>query len=504
MSPIVSPTTLPPPLLPMLPPGAQLPPDKLALSIAGVLAAQATGADYNNAAHALVSTVLGEAPEVGGLLSALVDIFWPESGADIWSQIEAKVEALINQKIAEEVSQQVSDSLAGLRIVLEDYIFAAMNFQRDPTFISEKFNVTQGHFLHDLPQFQSQGYELLLLPLFAQFANLHLGLLRDGVAFGAQWGWSPEIIAHIGSQLADAITSYGSYADTTYAAGLTQIIFSASNNPAKTESFNTVNGFVRQMTLTVLDFRQLWQYFDSSKYPNRPQIYLDREIYSDAVGTADDSVFVLPAKPPSSPPLRATVWAWDRIDAIQVDYAQAGGPDGRDSTGRMGDTNGGSNALPHGGSFDLTQNSVTLVRARTGDILNALWFQFKDGSWTNQLGGNYPGGSDNDFSYAGEILSSIKVMGVSRFYGSADCAVFGFKFEKNAQPPAELLQRLYRTAPQALSATALAQRLGASETTVRDVAVWAEQSQWAAARQHYWDQLAARVQSRGGSANGSQ
>ena len=499
MSPTVSPTTLPPPLLPVLPP------DKLAIGIAATLAAQAAGTDYNDAAHAVVSTLLGEVPEVGGLLSALTDIFWPDSGDDIWSQIEARVEALINQKIADRVSEQVSESLAGLQNVLEDYLVVAMKASHDPSVISEKYNVAQGAFLLDLPQFQSQGYELLLLPLFAQFANLHLGLLRDGVAFGAQWGWSPDVIALARSQLTDAIASYGSYADRTYGGVLTQIIWSARDDAAKIEHFNTVNGFVRQMTLTVLDFRQLWPYFDITRYPVPPQIHLDREIYSDAVGTADDSVFALPSKPPSSPPLRATVWAWDRIDAIQVDYAQAGGPDGRDSTGRMGDANGGSNALPHGGSFDLTQKPVTLVRARTGDILNALWFQFNDGSWTNQLGGNYPGGSDNDFSYAGEILSSIKIMGVSRFYGSADCAVFGFKFEKNAQPPAELLQRLYRTAPQASSATALAQRLGASEKTVRDVAVWAEQSQWAAARQRHWDQLAARVQRRGGgSANGSQ
>lgn len=503
MNQIVSPAELhPSPFLPAASPSElELPRDRLVLGVQVSLSLQAAEFDYNNAARVVVSTVLGEVPVVGVLLSALVDIFWPNPQVDIWAEIEAKVEALVNQKIAERVWQQVSESLAGLQNVLDDYLFAAKNFPDDPKYISEKFNVAQGHFLHDLPQFQSQGYELLLLPLFAQFANLHLGLMRDGVSFGAQWGWSPAVIARLNSQLVDAIASYGSYTDRIYTAGLEQTKAKAPSNKGKTEPFNTINRFVREMTLTVLDFRVMWQYFDVSKYPVPPQIYLDREIYSDAVGSAVDSAFGLPAVPPSAPPLRVTVWGWDRIDAIQVDYPQDGGPDRRSSTGRMGNSKGGSDAPPHGGVFDVAQNPVTLVRARTGDILNALWFQFKNGSWSNKLGGNYPGGSDHDFSYPSEILSSIKVMGVSRFYGSADCAVFGFKFEKNVQPSAELLQRLFRTAPQAVSATTMARRLGASEALVRDVAAWADQHQWEAARTHHWEQRAVRVEQ--GRANGN-
>jgi hypothetical protein len=482
-------------------PDIDFPRDRLALGIQISLGVEAAEFDYNNAARVVVSTVLGEVPVVGVLLSALVDIFWPNPEVDIWAQIEAKVEALINQKIAERVWQQVSESLAGLQNVLDDYLFAAKNFPNDPKYISEKFNVAQGHFLHDLPQFQSKGYELLLLPLFAQFANLHLGLLRDGAAFGANWGWSPEILERIKKQLSDGITNYGSYSDRIYNAGLADTRAKAPSNAAKTEPFNTVNRFIREMTLTVLDFRAMWPYYDIVKFPVPPKIYLDREIYSDAVGTSDDSPFSIPGAP-SAAPTRVIVWGWDRIDAIQVDYPQGGGPDGKNSTGRMGNSKGGSDAPPHGGSFDVSGNPVTLVRARFGHIVNALWFQFKNGSWTHKLGGNYPGGGDRDFSYPGELLSSIKVMGVSRFYGSANCAVFGFKFEKNAQPTAELLQRLFRTSPQAVSATTMAQRLGASETVVRDVAVWAQQNHWDAAREHLWAQRAARVQKRTTNGNG--
>lgn len=479
-----------------------LPLDRLALGVHVALGVGAAEFDYNNAARVVVSTVLGEVPVVGVLLSALVDIFWPNPEVDIWAQIEAKVEALVNQKIAERVWQQVSESLAGLQNVLDDYLYAAKNFPNDPKYISEKFNVAQGHFLHDLPQFQSKGYELLLLPLFAQFANLHLGLLRDGAAFGSNWGWSPDVLERIRKQLVDGISNYTGYATRIYDAGLADTRAKAPSNPAKTEPFNTVNRFVREMTLTVLDFRAMWPYYDVVKYPTPPKIYLDREIYSDAVGTSDDSPFSIPGIPGAAPS-RVIVWGWDRIDAIQVDYPQGGGPDGKTSTGRMGNSKGGSDAPPHGGNFDIGGNPVTLVRARYGHIVNALWFQFKNGSWSNKLGGNYPGGGDRDFSYPSEILSSIKVMGVSRFYGSANCAVFGFKFDRNAQPTAELLQRLFRTSPQAVSASTMAQRLGASETLVRDVAVWAQQNHWDAAREHLWAQRSARVHKRNGNGSGA-
>jgi hypothetical protein len=454
--------------------------------------------DYNNAARVVVSTALGEIPVVGVVLSALVDIFWPDSPVDVWAEIQAKVEALIDQKISALVWQQVSDALTGLNYVIEDYIYAARNFPGDPDFISQKFNVAQGHFLHDLPIFQSKGYELLLLPLFAQFANLHLGLMRDGVAFGTSWGWSPAIIQRVQSQLTDAIASYTRYTDATYSAGYAARESKAPATNRPVERFNYINGYVRQMTLTVQDFRNMWQYFDISKYPTPPKVHLDREIYSDAVGTSDDSPFGLPAKPPVLPINRVTVWGWDRIDAIQVDYPAGGGPDGRTSTGRMGNSKGGSDQPPHGGHFDVSRVPITLVRARSGHILNALWFQFKDGNWSNKLGGNYPGGNDHDFSYPSQILSSIKVMGVSRFYGSADCAVFGFKFEQDSQPSAELVQRLFRTSPMHESPSAIARRLGGSEAQVRNVAAWAEQHGWQQTRDDFWEGLSARVTRRAG------
>lgn len=453
-----------------------------------VAAERSLDIDYNEAAKKIVASVLGKVPYVGFALGGLVTLLWPSNEKDIWAAIKDKVEALINQKISQEVWRQTEDALAGLRNVLDDYLYAARNFPDDPKVVSEKWNIAQGHFLHDLPAFQSRDYQLLLLPLFAQFGNLHLFLLRDGALFGAKWGWSSAVVDRVRAQLTDGIAKYGTYTADTYTAGLNSTRAKAPSNKQKTEPFNTVNRFQREMTLTVSDFALTWPYFDVVKYPNPvTDIPVTREIYSNVVGTADDTGVSLPAAPPTKPIQRITAWGWDRIDAIQVDYPDGGGPDRRSSTGRMGNANGGSNQPPWGGVFDLAQRgAVARVKARTGDIVNAMWLIFENGQSSNQLGGKYPGGGDSEWHYDGEILSSIKIMGVSRFYGSANAAVFGFKYKNERFPPpsADVLRALFIGDPAAPSPKVLAAKLDLTPQDAGELEAWARTYEWESLRHH--------------------
>ncbi|AAM06001.1 hypothetical protein [Methanosarcina acetivorans] len=52
--------------------------------------------DYNNAARMVISTALGEIPGVVFALSVLVEIFWPDSQENVWSEIKDQVEALVD------------------------------------------------------------------------------------------------------------------------------------------------------------------------------------------------------------------------------------------------------------------------------------------------------------------------------------------------------------------------------------------------------------------------
>jgi len=437
--------------------------------------------DYNEMAKKIIGAGLGKVPYVGFILSSLVQVLWPSREEDVWAKIEAKVEALVNRKISEQVWRQVSDALSGLRLVLDDYVYFATHFPDDPKVISEKWNVAQGHFLHDLPAFQSKDYQLLLLPLFAQFGNLHLSLLRDGALFGGSWGWSPAVVDRVKAQLKDAIDQYGRYANATYEAGLAEVRRTAPSNKKHTEPYNTVNRFQREMTLTVGDFTLTWPYFDVAKYPQPVQIPVTREIYSQLCGTADDSGVSLPARPPTKPIAKLTVWGWDRVDAAKVDYPEGGGPDGRTSTGRMGNSHGGSDKPPWGGTFELAQTGqVAKVRVLSDDILNAMWLTFENGSTSQQLGGKYPGGKPSEWQFPGEILSSIKIMGASRFYGSADAAVYGFKYKDERFPPpdAEALRLFFISDPASPTPQALAEKLGLGADDAAQLVAWAADYHW--------------------------
>jgi hypothetical protein len=137
----------------------------------------------------------------------------------VWSEITDQVEAFIDERISDLVYQQVQEDLEGLKNNLDEYLWAVQNSQIQ-TYISEKYNVALGDFLQQLPHFQSKGYELLLLPLFAQFANMHLTLLRDGALYGNSWGWTEEIQQHTREQIVDTIGSYIEYTETIYNQGL--------------------------------------------------------------------------------------------------------------------------------------------------------------------------------------------------------------------------------------------------------------------------------------------
>jgi len=439
--------------------------------------------DANNTARVIISTSLNLVPEVGFVLSAFVNIFWPYSQRDVWSEIKEKVEELIDEKLSNFVYQQVQEDLEGLKNNMNEYLWAVKNSQA-PSYISEKYNIVLGDFLQQRPHFQSNGSEILLLPLFAQFANMHLSLLRDGVLYGANWGWTEEIQQHNSQQTIKTIQSYVDYVETNYNNGLEDTKKKAPSNKHYTEPFNMINKYTREMTLTVLDFKNMWQYFNPVEYPEPVKIYLDREIYSDAIGTADNSGPINLPTPPIQTISKIEVWGWDRIDACQNTYPQGGGPGGVTQTQRMGNKSGGSSEPPHGGVFDLIKRGpIVQVKAKAGDILNAWWFVFSDGSTSNKLGGNYAGGSDYTFSYTDEILSSIKIMGISDFYGSADCAVFGFKFNKESKlPEPSLLCTIYVSSPTHVEPKELA-------TAGKEIQGWAKDYHWDALRQRHWSNM---------------
>lgn len=448
--------------------------------------------DYNNAARVLVATACGEIPYVGSILSGLTYIFWGDPDVDIWSEIEGKVEKLVDQKISDLVYAQVQQDLGGLKNNIEEYLKAVKNAKID-TYISEKYNVVFGLFLQQRPHFQAKKYELLLLPLFVQFANMQITLMRDGILYGKDWGWNNEIIEDTKKQLSKTINEYIEYVERIYSEGLDDTIKRAPSKKVRADNFNAINKFVREMTLSALDFKDMWKYYDPSKYPDPVSVYLDREIYSDAIGDPiGKSQFALPDSPPTLPISKVTVWGGDRVNAFQVTYPKNGGPDSKTETSVMGFRSTSTCAPPHGGVFNVSTNPIVKITAKAGDIVNSVVFTFLDGSVSYKLGGNYPGGDEYVFDYEDEILSSIYVVSWSSFYHCADCAIFGFKYNKQHSNLDHHLSRImFISSPNVLDNVQLAKfsSVDCNNEIIQRIGRSRRENKWDSLREEYWDTI---------------
>jgi hypothetical protein len=274
---------------------------------------------------------LGEIPEVGGLFALIVEEVWPDpEKQDVWDEIKEKVEALLNEKLSDLVYNDISASLEGLQKNSAEYAEALKDSPDNIQLITEKFSVAKGDFNAQEPHFKAKGYELLLLPLFAQMANMHLSLLREGCIHGKSWGWNDQTVKDRKTELTNTIDKYVKYVDDKYNKGLADKKTSASETLKDTgpyaifrwtRAFNVVNDFVREMTISVLDYRQMWPYMDISKYPNPLYMLLTREVYSEATPRAYGTI--VPRPEPTGKILTSCRIRWGsggKIDSVTPSY----------------------------------------------------------------------------------------------------------------------------------------------------------------------------------------
>ena len=247
----------------------------------------------NDLARQAVIMGLGSTGTAGKMTGALVGLLWPASGEDVWSSIRARVEAVVNSKIAEFEYGLVSDDLRGLKAAMDLYHARLIDSTHKTELISEQYTATATAFVTARPHFRAQNYAVMLLPLFAQFANLHLALLRDGVRHGAEWGWPQERIDAEAALLGQLVDEYGANAVTTYMAGLLPWF----GQTLSREGWTGSNRYNREMTLSVIDHKHYWPSFKPGAPPPEPPT---RTIYSDPIGGEPVDPIVL-SEPPAGP-----------------------------------------------------------------------------------------------------------------------------------------------------------------------------------------------------------
>lgn len=402
------------------------------------------GADWNELAKdAITDAISAAVPEGGEILSGVIDVLWPSSGSGPWDQVKAQVQALVDQKFDDYTYTQAKGALDSLNLLIVDYL----NAIKDNGDVSDRWISVHEVFVGSRYLFTTTGYEVLLLPLYAQYTNMFLALLRDAVLHGNTWAMKPGDVQQAQTDLTSFIAEAVNYVSGLYTSSRSNLVGKTKRNDVTCEPFLTVNTFDRQMTMLVLDYMDSWPYYDASIYPNGPKnpdntpIYLfTREIYSDPYGNI--STVDNPNQPPIALPTPATqfptwitVWGGHRIDAVQLTYPAGGGPGGVDYTTRMGDQIGGTNASPLGGIFNLSPDApfvralVTYGIPDSGAMaIYTLQFIDANGTFTQQMGGQKGvGGYAAQVGYDNYALSSMYIHGICDSLGdSADCIIFGF------------------------------------------------------------------------------
>ncbi|MGF2773186.1 insecticidal delta-endotoxin Cry8Ea1 family protein [Bacillus cereus] len=239
----------------------------------------------------IISTIIAiEFPIAGlafGVLGAIIGLFWPKSSVEdnsqrIWEQFMNRTEEIMDQKITNLVKEIANAEFKILQEKLQHFYRVFNLWKSDPNQqhreeVAFAFREAHNSFTNALHRFSINGYQTLLLTIYAQAANLHLLLLQGASIYGSQWGLSRadgELYYKI--QMEKTI-EYANYCTKWYNAGLADL------RQRNTIDWNSINIYRREMTIKVLDIISLFSSYDSRRYKVGTKVELTREIYTDTL-----------------------------------------------------------------------------------------------------------------------------------------------------------------------------------------------------------------------------
>jgi hypothetical protein len=389
--------------------------------------------NWSSAAEKAIQTGLNQIPEVGGILSALVGIFWPQGGEDVWDEIRAKVDAEIKNAITDAVYAHVKTKLGsvanrdGLIGVMLNYNRAVQEGQEAE--IQSKWAAADDIFVNDAAVFEQEGYETGLLAMFAQMANMHLLLRRDGVLKGFI----------LESDLASRTELYSTYANKWLAKAVT-------SDP----DFNVSNKVARFFQLNVGNFVNLWPYFDPVKYPSPVKnIPSPKEIFYTVTESVPGNIPAKNYTPPGTKEGLVTevnvAWLQDNYDSYnfvigtQLNYESGSQAYSGILVNHQPPTNGEhSPVFPDSMFFYIANVPVAaddpITSVSGGYNQGAAVYSVQFGFQKGDKSGVIPWAQTQDYlvNYTiqppeGYVLSSIWVPAAIGYYNGARDMVFGFK-----------------------------------------------------------------------------
>ncbi|WP_197223348.1 insecticidal delta-endotoxin Cry8Ea1 family protein [Bacillus thuringiensis] len=244
---------------------------------------------------AVVAKILGMIPAVGPLLNWMVTLFWPTISPEntIWENMIKHVANLLKQALTNDTLIRATGNLFGLNESLNIYNRALASWKQNKKnfasaeLVRDYINKLHLQFAGDIQaDFSLKGYEAVLLPSYANAANLHLLLLRDVAIYGKELGYPLEDVNFYCKEQKLYTEKYSNYCIATYNEGL---------ESAKQIGWSYFNRYRREMTLSVLDIVALFPLYDTRLYPSKDgeinvKAELTREIYSDVINAHVDLV----------------------------------------------------------------------------------------------------------------------------------------------------------------------------------------------------------------------
>nr|QEI22888.1 Cry2A protein [Bacillus thuringiensis] len=190
------------------------------------------------------------------ILSELWGIIFPSGSTNLMQDILRETEQFLNQRLNTDTLARVNAELIGLQANIREFNQQVDNFLNPtqnpvPLSITSSVNTMQQLFLNRLPQFQIQGYQLLLLPLFAQAANMHLSFIRDVILNADEWGISAATLRTYRDYLRNYTRDYSNYCINTY-----QTAFRELNT-----RLHDMLEFRTYMFLNVFEYVSIWSLF---------------------------------------------------------------------------------------------------------------------------------------------------------------------------------------------------------------------------------------------------
>lgn len=414
----------------------------------------------------LVTGLIRVIPEAGGLLSTFVSMLWPSDDP------LKNVKVLIDQAMSQQVINNARAALgvvsppegpSGIAGDLSTFLVqeAALT-DTDPGLVGSDFDTTKKLFTDRRGSFAppegtvTASDRFKLLPLFAQYQNLYLALLREGILNGPQWGYSPTAIELLRTEMGQALSSGHAYVNKVHEDRLTADKGSATS--AET-IFARTSIDERAFQLGVGDFQAQWKFFDPVAYPaGDPNFRLTRMIYSERIGSARHAF----AKPGNVPYPLTFITAFSKqivnsyvvsINAVKADHAPVTGvlTGDTESTTKTGDR-----IVNNTRTWSVTQANP-IVEAWGDDLwgnpnyIDGLHFRYANGSASNfgSVGPSYCrepedlhlGCGAHQYSFDDQSLQAIRIAGAFepmsvRQPGQhlGDSLVFGFRFTDSFYP----------------------------------------------------------------------